>query len=208
MRVPPPAPSARCRTCHARGQNATVPQVAIEPSGDAVFTWRRSDGTNNRVQARTRSAAGTLGGVQTLSQAGQNANLPQVGVTATGRSVFAWERSDGTNTRIETRARTAAGVLSPVQTASAAGQNASGPAVGVGADGGAVLSWLQPVPPFSVVQARERTPAGALLATQIVSQDGQNASSPGLDVNPDGVAAAVWVRSDGTNARVQSSIGP
>ena len=95
-----------------------------------------------------------------------------------------------------------------MQTVSAAGQNASAPALGVEADGDAVLSWLQPVPPFTVVQSRERTAAGALSATQIVSQDGQNASSPGLDVNPLGVAAGVWVRSDGTNARVQSSIGP
>ena len=190
------------------GQDAILPQVAIEPSGDAVFTWRRSDGTNLRAQARTRTSTGALGAVQNLSPAGQNASLPHVGVTPTGRSVFAWQRSDGTNTRIQVRARSAAGALSPVQTVSAAGQNASQPAIGVDSSANAVLAWLQPIPPFTFVQARELTAAGDLQATQIVSQDGQSASTPGLAVNPDGAAAAVWVRSDGTNTRVQGSIGP
>jgi hypothetical protein len=197
------------RNLSRAGENARFPQVAIEPtSGDSIVTWQRSDGTNTRVQARTRSAAGALGSVQNLSEPGQNASFPVVGVTPNGRSVFAWQRSDGTNTRIQTRARNAAGVLSPVQTVSAAGQNASEPAIGVDGSADAVLAWLQPVPPFTVVQARERTAAGDLQATQIVSQDGQSASTSGLDVNPAGAAATVWERSDGTDTRVQGSIGP
>ena len=48
-------------TLSAAGQSALFPQLAVTPGGDAVLTWYRSDGANNRVEARTHSAAGVLG---------------------------------------------------------------------------------------------------------------------------------------------------
>jgi len=33
------------------GQNATIPQIAINPNGIAIVVWRRSDGSNNIIQA-------------------------------------------------------------------------------------------------------------------------------------------------------------
>ena len=111
----------------ATGQNAFSPQVAVNADGDAVFTWRRSDGTNDRIQARARSAAGVLSDVQTLSAQGQNAFSPQVAIDADGDAVFTWLRSDGSNLRVQARARSAAGVLSPVQTLSAQERDASAP---------------------------------------------------------------------------------
>jgi hypothetical protein len=33
------------------GRNAFTPQVAVDSGGDAVFTWPRSDGAHDRVQA-------------------------------------------------------------------------------------------------------------------------------------------------------------
>ena len=86
------------QTLSGQGQNASSPQVAVDTDGDAVFTWLRSDGANQRVQARARSAAGVLSAVQTLSGPGQNALGPQVAVDADGDAVFTWRRSDGANT--------------------------------------------------------------------------------------------------------------
>jgi hypothetical protein len=54
----------------ASGQDASSPQVAVDGEGNAVFTWLRFDGTNFRVQAQARSAAGTLSAVQNISPAG------------------------------------------------------------------------------------------------------------------------------------------
>jgi hypothetical protein len=78
------------------GQDATAPQVGIDSTGDGVFTWTRFDGTKNRIQARTRSAAGALGAVQTVSAAGQDASASQVAVNANGDARAAWQRFDGT----------------------------------------------------------------------------------------------------------------
>jgi hypothetical protein len=84
-------------------------RVAVDPDGDAVFTWVRSDGTNDRVETRTLSATGTLSAVQTLSSAGQDASDPQVAVDADGDAFVTWTRFDGANFRIEARTRSAAG---------------------------------------------------------------------------------------------------
>jgi hypothetical protein len=81
-------------TFSAAGQDAFDPQVAVDGAGDAVAVWSRFDGTDYRIQARTRSAAGVLGPIQTLSGAGQDAIDPQVAVDGGGLAV--WQRSDGT----------------------------------------------------------------------------------------------------------------
>ncbi len=197
------------QTLSGAGQTASSPQLDLDPDGDAVITWVRFDGTDNRIQALARSAAGVLSPVQTLSAAGEDAFEHQVAVDATGDAVFTWSRFIGTHTRVQTRARSAAGVLSAVQTLSDPGANASGPQVGVDTDGDAVFAWRRPdVGANFRVQGRARSAAGILGAVQTLSSAGQSASSPDLGVDADGDAIATWSRSDGTNERVQASAGP
>src|SRR5438093_926621 len=90
-------------TLSGAGQFADLPQVAVDPGGNAVFVWQRFDATAGcsasagclRIQARARSASGTLSAVQTLSAAGEHAEVPEVSVDQTGNSVIVWERFDG-----------------------------------------------------------------------------------------------------------------
>src|SRR5436309_1635117 len=106
-------------------------QVAVDDGGNAVVVWQRFDGANWRVQARARDAGGAVSAVQTLSDAGQHATQPQVAMDAAGNAVVAWQRFDGSNLRAQVRARTAGGVVSPIQTLSAAGQSVFAPQVGM-----------------------------------------------------------------------------
>src|SRR4051812_26233345 len=57
----------------ASGQNARGASLAVNDAGDAVFAWRRFDGSDDRIQAQTRSAAGVLGLARTLSASGRPA---------------------------------------------------------------------------------------------------------------------------------------
>jgi len=193
------------QTLSSSGQDAVEPQVAVDADGDAVFVWRRSDGANTRIQARARSAAGTLGPVQTLSDPGQSAFFPHVAIRrTTGAAVFTWRRFGGANTRIQARARSAAGVLSPVQTLSDPGQNADNPQVAVDADGNAVFTWTRSDGANSRIQARARSAAGVLSSVQTLSSSGQSATEPQVAVDPDGDAVFAWRRFDGTDFRVQA----
>jgi hypothetical protein len=84
------------------GSEALDPRVAIDAGGDAVFAWRRSVSSNPyRVQARTLAAGGALGPIDTLSAGGADASAPQLAVNPDGAAAVSWDRSDGTNTRVQ-----------------------------------------------------------------------------------------------------------
>jgi hypothetical protein len=187
------------------GQDASLPQVAIDDEGDAVFTWQRPDETNQRIKARARSAAGTLSGVQNLSEAGRDAVDPEVGVDADGDAVFTWRRQDSTNAfRAQTRARSAGGALSEIKTLSASVHSAFEPEVAVDPDGDAVFTWFRSDGTNRRIQTRARTSAGALSAVQTLSPPGQDAVQAQVAVDEADKAIFTWRRSDGTNSRIQT----
>jgi hypothetical protein len=173
----------------ALGQGSQ-PQVAVDADGDAVFTWVYHDGTNTRIRARARSAAGVLSPVQTLSSISGNGTYPQIAVDSTGDAVITWNFFDGDWERVQARARSAAGVLGAVQTLTPTGRHAGGPTVGVDTDGDAVIGYTeepnpdQPSASFRG-QARARSAAGVLSPAQTVSPP------------PDGGVHAVAVDADG-----------
>src|SRR5204862_456629 len=141
----------------ASAQDASFPQVAVDSAGDAVVVWRRFDGSNYRVQARARTPGGAWSAIQTLSDPGQNAAAPQVGVDSAGDAVVVWRRFDGTNYRVQARARAAGGAVSAIQTLSDPGQSASVPRVGVDSAGNAVVVWRRFDGANYRIQARART---------------------------------------------------
>ena len=85
------------------GTPAFDQQVAVDSSGNAVFSWRRYAPSNpDRVQARTRSAAtGTLSPIATLSAGGEDVSAPRLAVNPAGDAGVSWDRSDGANSRIQ-----------------------------------------------------------------------------------------------------------
>ena len=71
--------------------------------------------------------------------------------------------------------------------------SATGPAVGVAADGDAVVAWRASAPGAgAVVQAAARRAGRAWSAPQTLSASGQVASPPRIAVSPRGDAVAVW----------------
>jgi hypothetical protein len=189
------------------GQNASQPQLGVDSSGNAVYTWARSDGTNTRIQARTRSSTGTLTATKTLSLAGQNASQPDVAVNATGNAVFAWTRFDGTAFRIQVVARSAGGTLSAVQTLSAMSSNGVLPKAGIDSSGNSVFVWRLDGTDKRI-QARTRSSTGTLGTTEPISHATQDADLPQLAVNATGQAFAVWQRFDGKRSRIEGAVGP
>jgi hypothetical protein len=193
-------------TLSAAGRNANSAQVAIDAQGDAVFVWRRFDGTSWRIQTRARSASGTLGPVQNLSPAGQDAKLPQVGVDSDGDAVFAWRNEDGPCCRIQSRARSAAGALGPVQTLSTGAGAATLPQVGMDGDGDAVFVWQRSDGTYWRVQIRTRSATGTLGQIQTISATG-HALMPQVAVNPVGRAVFTWQRFPRIETRTRTAAG-
>ncbi len=182
-----------------------TPGVAVDRDGDALIVFKGGDGTTSRIQARALSADGVLGPTLNLSPPGQAAEEGRVAIDPTGDAVFAWVRSDGTNGRIQTMARSADGALSSVQTVSPAGQFALVPAVAVSPTGDAMIAWVSPVPGMfgPRVRARTRSAAGALgpitnIATGFVNGNAQ----PSVALDNAGDAIFAWQDATGDNTLI------
>jgi hypothetical protein len=194
-------------------EDALAPQVAVAPDGSAVVVWIRSDGANFVVQARWIAPDGTLGETQGLSATGQDAAGPQVAISPDGVATVVWKRFNGAQKVFVVKERRidSGGPLGETQdlSVSAAGKDAVDPQVAVSDDGTATVVWSRYDGSNSIVQARRVAPNGTLEAAADLSAAGQNAVQPQVAVAPDGTAAVVWVRSDGSNAIVQERrIGP
>lgn len=180
------------RNVSTPGQDALDPQVGVDASGNAVFTWYRFDGTNWRVQARQLSDTDTFGTTIDVSAAGRNANSPQVAVDRHGDAFLAWRRFDGTNWRVQDANLPAGGSLGVARTLSAAGQDAAQPQVAINRIGQGVVVWRRFDGSKQRIEARTLNPVGAPGAITQLSAAGVNATTPQVAIDPAGGTAAVW----------------
>ncbi|HEV7806075.1 MAG TPA: PKD domain-containing protein [Solirubrobacteraceae bacterium] len=98
---PPGRGFGAARDLSLTGREARVPQLAVNPAGDAVVAWQRSAGTSTIVQATFARAGAGFAPATDLSLAGRDAIAPQVGIDADGDAVVGWQRSDGVNTIVQ-----------------------------------------------------------------------------------------------------------
>jgi hypothetical protein len=129
------------------GQGASGPQIALDSSGNAVAVWTRSDGTNLRIQAAYKPAGGSFQAAVTVSASGFDASAPTVSLDNSGQALVAWQRTDGTNLRVQAAIRSPGmgGLFGAISTLSASGQDAFEPKVAAGpnVDANGVVVWTR-----------------------------------------------------------------
>jgi hypothetical protein len=130
-------------TISTAGRDSYEPQVAFDPSGNAIAVWTQWDGAHGRTHAAFRPAGGSFGGDQTISPGGRDAITPQLSIDSAGKAIAVWYSFDGTTDRILAAVRPAGGSFGPAQTISPAGVEAYEPRVGTGpnADSTAAAVW-------------------------------------------------------------------
>ena len=81
--------------------DAANPQVALDPSGNAVAVWQQSDGTRDNVWSNRYTPSDGWGTAELIEadNAG-DATLPQVAMDAGGNAVAVWQQWDGTRSNI------------------------------------------------------------------------------------------------------------
>jgi hypothetical protein len=191
------------QTVSPAGEDATLPVLAVNASGAAVFAWLFFDGSMMQLKMRARSAAGALSPVQTVSPSGRDAQWPAVAIDSSGRALVAWQGHDGTFYRIRTRALSAEGVLGAMQTLSAAGEAGWTPDVAIDSNDRAIVTWFRHDGTWYRVEARTRSAGGSVGPVETLSPEGASASFPRVAIAPDRTAIFTWARG-GTNIRVQA----
>lgn len=125
------------------GEDADLPQIAIDDYGNAVAVWKRSDGSNNIIQSSQLSNGSLWLLPVSLSLAGEDADTPKISSNNSGQYVAAWSRSNGTNAVVEIASinlQSGASWSAPTDL-SAAGADALLPQVTVDPSGNSVVAW-------------------------------------------------------------------
>jgi hypothetical protein len=142
-----------------------------------------------------------------LSDAGQDGYAPQVAVDSSGDSLAVWNRSDGSNIRIQAKFRAANGTFSPTETISVAGKDALAPQISFDASGDALAAWYRYDGSNDRIQVAIRPAGGSFGAAETLSPPGFESFNPEIAAGPnvDANGVAVWTGSDGANTRVQTA---
>jgi hypothetical protein len=170
----------------ASGGNAFGPQVAFDPSGNALAVWRRFNGTKNIVQAAFRPAGGPFAAPVDVSTSGQNAADPQVAFDASGNALAVWDRSNGTNLIAQAAFRPAGDAFAAPVDLSAGGQDALAPQVAFDPSGNALAVWHRSNGTNLIVQA-----ASGISSTRTLSVSVAGSGSGAVTSQPAGISCGV-----------------
>lgn len=184
-------------TLSAAGQDVQDPHVAVNPAGTAVAVWRRQDDSGHwRIQAARHPVGGAWSVTSTLSAAGESAMNPDVAINGAGSASVVWERSDGTNTRIQERHSTAAGSWSTTVDLSVATEPAINAQVVIDGHGNTTVVWAGVDNFRRRIETRRRPAGGTWSQPSWVSDAGATNANPDLAVNSAGTLVAAWSRYD------------
>lgn len=180
--------------------NTSAAVVAVDDQGDAIASWRWSDGAFLVVQAAVRSKEGVWSAPEVLSGPGRSASLPRVAMDASGDAVVAWLRNNGSWNAAQIAYRTAAGEWEEVHNLSERGGNARQLDLAMNSRGDAVITWIQSQLRGGANLWSSLRPAGSRRWSRVPL----NATWYGLDarvaVDEQGNATAVWAGSNTISA--------
>ena len=192
----------------AQGADAHDPQIAVDPAGDAVAVWYRSNGLYYVIQAAVRRAGSVWTAPQDLSAGGANAYFPQVAIDQAGNALAVWYGFTGAGWIVQAAEHPVSGAWSAPQDLSAPGRDAEFPQVAFDRFGNALAVWHRFNGANLIVQAAARPAGGVWSAPQDLSVPGQDAENAQVAFDPAGNAVAVWERFDGTSWMIQAAARP
>jgi hypothetical protein len=140
------------------GQNAGLPQIGVDSSGNATVVWFRYNGTNYIVQSSSKPFGGPWQVTpDNLSLPGQDASNPQIGVDGYGNVTAVWQRSNGFNDIIQASTKPFGGLWqSTPDDLSQIGNNAFAQQIAVDISGNATAVWSRSNGTNSIIQASTR----------------------------------------------------
>jgi len=199
-----------CGESNAAG-DASQPQVAVDPRGDAVAVWTQFDADDESLSIwsnrfTTGDGWGGAGPVETDSN---DLLVPQVAMDTNGNAIAVWERFDGDRSSIFSKRQTPTGEwveLQDVETDDSG--NAFFPQVAADAEGNAIAVWQQQTDGTRFDVWSNRYLASTRKwgdAERIEHEDAGDAEKPQVAMDGNGNAIAVWVQSGRGRAGIWSN---
>jgi hypothetical protein len=190
--------------------DASRPQVAVDPQGNAVVVWQHADASDESLSVwANRFVVGSGWGDAGPVETDPNILLgPQVAIDAKGNAIVVWEGVDNDDrSSIWSRRLTPDGDREALLSVEGASGNAFSPQVAADAEGNAIAVWQQQTDGSRVdIWSNRYVPsAGWGDAERIETADAGDSEKPQVAMDGDGNAIAVWVQLGGDRAGVWSS---
>jgi hypothetical protein len=177
----------------------------MDGGGNSYFIWDDSDGTDDRLNYRSMSPAGTFGPSAPMSPPGGDAEDPRLAVNASGQAIVGWTlearnpSGPGFYRFVQVRSVAPNGVAGPIQTVDPYEQSSLRD-VAIDPGGDATIIWERK----AGLAAIQRTSGGTLGPLIPVDADRREAH---VAVDAGGNATLLYVHGDDLVARQLSSAG-
>jgi hypothetical protein len=166
--------------------------IAIDGPGDAIAVWTYFDGEHRIAQASVRPAGGAFGVRETLSEAGENANEPDLDIDGAGNATVVWDRLEGITWFLRFADRPAGGSFGQPQSFGESSGRIEGPVLAVSPPGESLVAWRLGGKNKSTVEAALRSAGGSFSEPIEVSSGIDLAFFPDVALNSAGDAVVVW----------------
>ncbi len=182
------------------GNNAEIPSVAVDSSGDTLAVWEFGKGGGQIVQSAFKPAGGPWQSPVNLSAGGEHQE-PHIAMDSRGDAVAVW---NGGGHTIQSAFRPAGGPWQGVVNLSQL-EGAFRSQVAIDSHGDAVAVWERYSGANEVIQSAVRPAGGSWHSPVNLSETGE-AIGPAVAIDPEGNAVAVWQhRVPNTNFVIQAS---
>jgi hypothetical protein len=177
---------------------ARLPDVAMDPGGNATVVWHQSDGMRFDIWSnRYTAATGEWGTAELIEDDDTgDADSAEVGLDADGHATAAWKQFDGITTGVWANRYTPGdgwGTAKRIESNDVG--DALRPRLAVNANGDAVVVWLQSDGSRLNVWSNSYTPSedwSTALPIELSSEDEGQVRDPAVAMDPNGRAVAVW----------------
>jgi len=187
--------------------SSQIPQVAVDPMGNAVAVWQRHNGSFNITQAATLPFEGTWSTPVDISLTTIDTFSPQVGVDNFGNAIAVW--TNVTNQIIQGATLPFGGAWTAPVNISSSSDLSNVPDLAVNPAGNGVAVWTALSSGNFFTQASTFTPGGGWTAPTDISSIGVTSFEVEAAIDNFGNAVAVWsVSSIGTDIFIQSAYLP
>jgi LPXTG-motif cell wall-anchored protein len=177
----------------------------VSSTGLVTAIWRRYDGSKEIIQSSTSLNGSAWSATADLSATGGNAREPQVTVSSTGLVTAIWRRYDGDADIIQSSTSQNGGAWSTPANLSLTGGGSSQPQLTVSSTGLVTAVWPRYNGSRYIIQSSTSQNGGAWSTPVDLSSTGGDALGPQVTVSSSGLFTAVWYRSNGIVAFIQSS---
>ena len=176
---------------------ASLPQIAIDDSGNAVAVWRQHNGSAYDIYANRYTSTGGWGAAELIESSSGTASLPQIATDGSGNALAVWMQYDGSAHSIYVNRYTPVGGWGAAELIESSAGTASDPQIGIDGSGNALAVWSQLSGGDNSIYVNRYTPVGGWGSAELIESSSGAASDPQIGIDgSSGNALAVWDQQD------------